>query len=120
VAAAIHRGDWNHASLTPRLRALGEVAYKLSLDPRAVGPEDWASLGSVGLDQEGCLELAHIVGLFNHLTRLADGFGLRVDPATLAAAAGGRRLSRPGDAQATTGVFESSAARPLPGHRRHV
>jgi hypothetical protein len=49
----------------------------------------------VGLDDEGCLELAHVVGVFNHLTRLADGFGLRVDPATLAAASGGPPLRRP-------------------------
>ncbi len=44
--------------------------------------------------------MAHIVGVFNHLTRLADGFGLRVDPATLAAAAGGPRLQRPSEASA--------------------
>jgi hypothetical protein len=39
--------------------------------------------------------VAHIVGIFNHLTRLADGFGLQVDPATLAAASGGAPLRRP-------------------------
>jgi hypothetical protein len=46
----------------------------------------------VGLDDEGCLEFAHIVGIFNHLTRLADGFGIKVDPHTLAAASGGPPL----------------------------
>lgn len=46
------------------------------------------------MDDEACLELAHIVGVFNHLTRLADGFGLRVDPHTLAAASGGPPLQR--------------------------
>jgi alkylhydroperoxidase family enzyme len=71
------------------------VAEKLSFDPLTVGPEDWASLREVGLDDEGCLEVAHIVGVFNHLTRLADGFGLRVDPTTLAAASGGPPLRRP-------------------------
>lgn len=95
MAAAIHRGDWSSAALSPRLRALGTTAYKLSLDPHSVGPEDWAALVDVGLDDEGCLEVAHIVGVFNHLTRLADGFGLRVDPATLTAANGGPRLRRP-------------------------
>jgi alkylhydroperoxidase family enzyme len=81
--------------LSPRRRALCAVAEKLSADPLTVGPDDWASLREVGLDDEGCLELAHIVGIFNHLTRLADGFGLRVDPATLAAASGGPPLRRP-------------------------
>jgi hypothetical protein len=70
------------------------MAHKLSLDPHAVGPEDWESLREIGLDDDGCLEVGHIVGIFNHLTRLADGFGLQVDPATLAAASGGRPLSR--------------------------
>ncbi len=72
---------------------------KLSADPRLVGAEDWGSLHEVGLDDEGCLEVAHIVGVFNHLTRLADGFGLRVDPATLAAASGGPPLRRPSSAR---------------------
>jgi hypothetical protein len=35
-----------------------------------------------------------VVGIFNHLTRLADGFGIPVDPRTLAAAAGGPPLRR--------------------------
>jgi hypothetical protein len=33
--------------------------------------------------------------VFNHLTRLADGFGIDVDPRTLAAARGGEPLRRP-------------------------
>lgn len=94
MSAAIHRGDWGAAPLSPRERALGTVAFKLSRDPRTVGPEDWRSLAAFGLDERGCLELAHIVGIFNHLTRLADGFGLEVDPATLAAAFGGPALQR--------------------------
>ena len=28
------------------------------------------------------MEVAHIVGIFNYLTRLADGLGLQLDPAT--------------------------------------
>jgi hypothetical protein len=51
---------------------------------------------AAGLDDEACLEVAHVVGIFNHLTRLADGLGLEVDPQT-AAAVGGERLRRPGD-----------------------
>jgi hypothetical protein len=39
--------------------------------------------------------VAHVVGIFNHLTRLADGFGIPVDPRTLAAARGGAPLRRP-------------------------
>jgi hypothetical protein len=35
-----------------------------------------------------------VVGIFNHLTRLADGFGISVDERTLQAARGGPRLER--------------------------
>ena len=38
------------------------------------------------------LEVAHVVGLFNYLTRLADGFGLRLDAATSEAAQSGVAL----------------------------
>lgn len=61
----------------------------------AVGPDDWAPVRAVGLDDEGCLELVHVVGVFNHLTRLADGLGISVDP-PVAAAAAGEKLQRAG------------------------
>jgi alkylhydroperoxidase family enzyme len=81
------------------MRALGTVAEKLSLHPTTFGGADWDSLRSVGLDDEGCLEFAHIVGIFNHLTRLADGFGIKVDPQTMAAASGGPPLRRTSSAE---------------------
>jgi hypothetical protein len=37
-----------------------------------------------------------VVGVFNHLTRLADGLGLEVDPQT-ASAVDGERLRRPSE-----------------------
>ncbi|HEX8066071.1 MAG TPA: hypothetical protein VF520_06055 [Thermoleophilaceae bacterium] len=59
-------------------------------------PDDWRPLRDLGFDDEACLEVAHVVGIFNHLTRLADGFGLQLDPRTLAAAESGVPLERPG------------------------
>ena len=56
--------------------------------------EDWDRLRDLGFSDEECLEVAHVVGVFNHLTRLADGFGIAVDPRTLAAARGGPPLQR--------------------------
>lgn len=82
------------APLSPRRQALCEVADKLSRDPRTIGPSDWDKLRAVGLDDHGCLEVAHVVGIFNHLTRLADGLGISVDERTLQAAGGGPRLRR--------------------------
>lgn len=56
--------------------------------------EDWRPLRELGFDDEALLEVAHIVGLFNYLTRLADGLGLVLDAATREASATGVALRR--------------------------
>ena len=56
--------------------------------------EDWQPLRDLGFDDQACLEVAHVVGIFNYLTRLADGFGLQLDAATKAASASGIALKR--------------------------
>ena len=56
---------------------------------------DWQPLRDLGFDDRACLEVAHIVGVFNYLTRLADGFGLALDPQTEAASRSGEPLRRP-------------------------
>jgi hypothetical protein len=58
--------------------------------------EDWEALRSLGFDEMGCLEVAHIVGIFNYLTRLADGFGLELHTALMEAARSGMPLRRAG------------------------
>ena len=68
------------------------MAEKLSETPTRMVEADWQPLRDLGFGDEGCLEVAHIVGLFNYLTRLADGFGLVLDPETSAAADGGPPL----------------------------
>jgi hypothetical protein len=57
--------------------------------------ESWQPLRRLGFDDEACLEVAHVVGLFNYFTRLADGFGLRLDPQIEAAGAAEVALRRP-------------------------
>ena len=57
--------------------------------------QDWEPLREVGFDDEGCLEIAHIVGIFNYLTRLADGMGLELDAAVYEASTTGEVLRRP-------------------------
>ena len=47
--------------------------------------KDWQPLRDLGFNDEACLEVVHIVGLFNYLTRLADGLGLQFNPEALAA-----------------------------------
>jgi uncharacterized peroxidase-related enzyme len=96
VVEAIKRRQWRDlATLAPRERALCEVAEKLSATPTRMTAEDWAPLRALGFDDRACLEVAHIVGIFNYLTRLADGMGLRLDPETRAAGDTGVALRRP-------------------------
>jgi len=57
-------------------------------------PEDWDPLRKSGFNDEALLEVAHIVGIFNYLTRLADGFGLQLDSAVEEAARSGVAMKR--------------------------
>jgi alkylhydroperoxidase family enzyme len=57
--------------------------------------QDWQPLRDLGFTDEALLEVAHIVGIFNYLTRLADGLGLQLDAATEHAASTGEPLKRP-------------------------
>ncbi|MES1243864.1 MAG: hypothetical protein ABUT39_19825 [Acidobacteriota bacterium] len=56
--------------------------------------EDWQPLRDAGLDEQGLLEAAHVVAIFNYFPRMADGFGLKPDPRLLEAAATGVPLKR--------------------------
>jgi len=58
-------------------------------------PEDWDPLRGLGFSDQDCLEVGHIVGIFNYLTRMADGFGLQLDAETTQASESGEALSRP-------------------------
>ncbi len=92
---AIKGGAWRGLDLASRDRALCAVAEKLSATPTRMTEEDWQPLRGLGFDDRACLEVAHIVGIFNYLTRLADGFGLQLDAGTEAAAESGVALQRP-------------------------
>jgi uncharacterized peroxidase-related enzyme len=95
LVEAIKRGRWRETALAARDRALCEVAEKLSATPTRMTEEDWRPLRDLGFDDPALLEVAHVVGLFNYLTRLADGFGLSLDPETQAASRSGVPLERP-------------------------
>ncbi len=85
LAQAIAERRWRELeSLTPREKALCQVAEKLSATPTRMVEEDWQPLRELGFDDHACLEVAHLVGLFNYLTRLADGFGLQPSDLTSA------------------------------------
>ena len=96
MVEAIKQRRWRELTgLSQRERALCEIAEKLSATPTRMVEQDWQPLRDLGFDDRACLEVAHIVGLFNYLTRLADGFGLRLDIKTQDAAKTRIALKRP-------------------------
>ncbi len=93
MADALRNGSWNQLEgVSERQVALCNIARKLSLTPTRMVEADWKPLRELGFDDAACLEVAHIVGIFNHLTRLADGMGLELDSATAAASKSGKIL----------------------------
>ena len=64
------------------------------MTPTRITEGDWKPLRELGFDDRACLEVAHIVGIFNYLTRLADGLGLSLDAGTREAGARGEPLRR--------------------------
>ncbi len=70
------------------------MAEKLSATPSRMVEADWQPLRDLGFDEEALLEVGHIVGIFNYLTRLADGFGLALDAPVAEAARTGKPLER--------------------------
>ena len=92
LVEAIKERRWRSLGLTDRQRVLCEVAEKLSAEPTKITEADWRPLRDLGFDDQACLEVAHIVGIFNYLTRLADGFGIPLDPEVIEAAQTGRAL----------------------------
>ena len=93
MVEALKEKRWRDVTfLTPREYALCTLAEKLSATPTLMIEEDWQPLRNLGFDDKACLELAHIVGIFNYLTRLADGLGLQLDPETRKASESGVEL----------------------------
>jgi alkylhydroperoxidase family enzyme len=70
------------------------VAEKISAQPTRMTDQDWEPLRKLGFDDTALLEVAHVVGIFNYLTRLADGMGLLLDPETAEASRTGVGLRR--------------------------
>jgi uncharacterized peroxidase-related enzyme len=95
LVEAIKHKRWREVALSARDRALCTISEKLSGTPTRMSASDWQPLRDLGFDDRACLEVAHIVGVFNYLTRLADGLGLVLDPQTEAASRSGEPLRRP-------------------------
>ena len=64
---------------SPRERALAGLAAVMSEAPWTLTPEDLDRLRAVGLSDEGVVQAVTIGGVFNYVTRVADGIGLEFD-----------------------------------------
>jgi len=96
LVEAIKEKRWRDLQdLSQRDQALCTIAEKLSSTPTEMTESDWQPLRDTGFDDSACLEVGHIVGLFNYLTRLADGFGLKLDLETENAGRERKALLRP-------------------------
>jgi uncharacterized peroxidase-related enzyme len=63
--------DWRKAPLSPRLRAVLEVAVRLAVEPVAVTAEDLTALREHGLTEDDVWDVGAIVSLFALSNRLA-------------------------------------------------
>ncbi len=72
--------DFRKAPLDAAHMALCEWAEKLTLTPAKCNRDDVQRLRDAGFSDEQIASAAQIVGLFNHLNRLADGLGIDLEP----------------------------------------
>ncbi len=72
--------DWRRAELTPRERALCELAVKLTHLAAEVDERDVDALRAVGLDDAAISDAIQVVAYFNYVTRIADGVGIADEP----------------------------------------
>jgi uncharacterized peroxidase-related enzyme len=63
--------NWRVAPLDARTRAMLAFAWKLTVEPAAMGESDRAALRDVGLDDRAIWDLANVVGFFNMSNRVA-------------------------------------------------
>jgi uncharacterized peroxidase-related enzyme len=72
--------DWRQADLSPRERALCELAVKLTHLASAVEQADLDALRAHGLDDAAISDAIQVVAYFNYVTRVADGVGIEDEP----------------------------------------
>jgi uncharacterized peroxidase-related enzyme len=72
--------DWRRADLTPRERALCELAVKLTHAAATVEQADVDALRAHGLDDAAISDAIQVIAYFNYVTRVADGIGIEDEP----------------------------------------
>jgi len=70
--------DYTKADLDPVTRDMLDFASKLTRDPTSMRKTDVEGLRGLGLSDEQILSVVLITCVFNFMTRLADGLGVKV------------------------------------------
>ena len=71
--------DDHLVDMTPRERALVDLARKVTLDPKSVGKADFSHLRGLGLTDEDILEAVETSAWFNHTNRIFIALGVKPD-----------------------------------------
>src|SRR5213075_2197332 len=72
--------DWRSAPIDGKLRATLGFLEKLTLSPKAVGPEDMAGLRVTGLSDSAIRDATYVCVGFNIITRIADALDFEIPP----------------------------------------
>jgi uncharacterized peroxidase-related enzyme len=71
--------DHHLADLSPRERALVDLALKITREPKAIAAAELQALRDVGLDDQAILEAVETSAWFNHTNRIFITLGVRPD-----------------------------------------
>jgi uncharacterized peroxidase-related enzyme len=72
--------DYRQADLTPRERALCDLAVKLTHRAAEIDDEDIDRLRAQSLTDVDISDAIQVIGYFNYVTRVADGVGIEDEP----------------------------------------
>ena len=68
------------ADLDPRVRALCDLAVKMTREPASVGAEDIDGLRRLGWSDAGIHDAIQVASYFNYINRVADAVGIEDEP----------------------------------------
>lgn len=72
--------DYRAAGLEPRVRALCDLATKLTLTPADMGQEDVDALRAHGWSDAAVHDAIQVVSYFNYINRIAEAVGIEDEP----------------------------------------
>jgi uncharacterized peroxidase-related enzyme len=77
VLADTIAANYRAADITPRQRAMLDLAVKITVDSAAVGEQDLAALRDHGFSDEDIMDIIQTAALFNYSNRVASALDLR-------------------------------------------